>query len=168
MLIGLIIGASIFNFVQGLILKKIFGILIFLLSSNELLNILIKKQRVNLSPFSKFQSISWLIFSGIIHGIYACGGPFLVYYITRLQFNKQTFRSTLSLLWLILNAILTLNYINTGDINMETIKSSIILFPTLPAGIILGELIHHRISERTFNIFIFVLLLIAGISLLVK
>lgn len=166
MIIGLIFGIRIFNLVQGTILKKIFGILVFILSAIELRNIFKKKENQIIKPVSKIATVFWLFFSGLIHGIYACGGPFLVYYTSKLNLNKQVFRSTLSLLWLILNFILTLTYIKNANINLQTIKLSLLLLPTIPVAIFLGELVHHKINEKSFKIFIYLLLLVAGISLI--
>lgn len=166
MITGLITGIIIFNLVPGTVLKKVFGILVFTLATIELINIFKKKENITSKQMPYFLSVIIIFFSGIIHGVYACGGPFLVYYTSKLNLNKQTFRSTLSLLWLILNFFLTLTYIKNNNINIQTIKLSLMLLPTIPLAIFIGELVHHKINEKHFKIFIYLLLLIAGISLI--
>jgi len=172
--IGLVIGLMIFSILQGNTLKKIYGVLVLILSVRELYLISQKKKKekseesTEVKKLSGFESSLWLLGSGIIHGIYASGGPLLVYAMSSFQFNKATFRSNLSVIWLILNSILVVTYYQTGKITPETIKLSLMLLPVLPLGIFTGEMLHHRINETTFRTFIFSLLILAGITLVVK
>jgi uncharacterized membrane protein YfcA len=163
--LGLVIGLMIFSVLQGTTLKRIYGVLVFILSVRELLKISKNKEITVIKELSRFESSIWLLASGIIHGIYASGGPLLVYAMSSFSFTKSAFRSNLSVIWLILNSILVATYTQTGKINGETIKLSLMLLPILPLGILFGEMLHHRINERIFRTFIFSLLLLAGISL---
>jgi uncharacterized membrane protein YfcA len=163
--IGLVIGLMIFTILEGNTLKKIYGFLVIILSVRELYKISKKDLEKVPKKLSPAESSVWLISSGIIHGIYASGGPLLVYALSSFSFPKTVFRSNLSVIWLILNTILTFTYLKTGKINSETFKLTLLLLPILPLGIITGELLHHRINETVFRTFIFSLLLLAGISL---
>lgn len=164
--IGLVLGLMIFTILQGTTLKKIYGVLVIILSVRELLKISQKKEITVIKDLSKVESSIWLLASGIIHGIYASGGPLLVYAMSSFSFTKAAFRSNLSVIWLILNSILVCTYAQTGKISSETLKLSLMLLPILPVGILIGEMLHHRINEKVFRIFIFSLLLLAGISLI--
>ncbi len=163
--LGLIGGLIIFNILKSDTLKKIYGLLVILLSIRELYNLL-KKAKAEKKPMPTWKSSIWMVLSGIIHGIYASGGPLLVYSISSLQLSKQSFRVNLSVVWLILNLVLLTMYFQTGKITSETVKYSGMLLPVLPVGILFGELLHHRINERIFRIGVFSLLVIAGFSLI--
>jgi uncharacterized membrane protein YfcA len=166
--IGLVIGLLIFNVLQGNTLKKIYGVLVFILSVRELLKIRQQSEITIIKKLSATESTIWLLASGIIHGIYASGGPLLVYAMSSFSFTKAAFRSNLSVIWLILNSVLSVTYAQTGKINSETLKLSLMLLPVLPLGIFIGEILHHRINEKVFRTFIFSLLLLAGITLALK
>ncbi len=164
--IGLCIGIGAFHFFQGDLLKKALGILVILLSTIELKK-LFSKSTLQI-PFSKPKSIIYIIFAGISQGLYASGGPLLVYAISRINLSKEVFRSTLTALLLIMNTILTLTYLITGKMTFETCILSIMLLPFMMTGLFIGEILHRRIDEKEFKICVNILLLAAGIFLTVK
>lgn len=163
--VGLLLGIFVFQFIEGLLLKKIFGCLVVLLSLRQIFRL--SAQNVN-PPFTPNRASSlYILAAGIIHGIYASGGPLLVYAINRLGLNKTAFRSTLSSLWLILNIVLTSSYVITGKVNGTTLKSTAWLMPVVLVGLVLGEILHQHINEHTFKVFVFLILLLSGLSILV-
>jgi uncharacterized membrane protein YfcA len=44
----------------------------------------------------------------------------------------------------------------------------LLLIPTVPLGILVGEWVHHRVDERSFKMVVLVLLIAAAISLIVR
>ncbi|MFN4149993.1 MAG: TSUP family transporter [Candidatus Sericytochromatia bacterium] len=165
MLSGLIFGIFIFGFVKGLILKKIYGLLVLFLSIKEL-RILFSKQTENTKNFSKKEFNIWLLLSGIIQGIYASGGPLLVYALSSKKITKEFMRTNLAIIWLIMNSILLTNYIITNKINYETIKLSLLVLPVIPVGILIGDILHHKIDEQLFKKVVYSLLCVAGTIIL--
>jgi uncharacterized membrane protein YfcA len=165
MLSGLVFGIFIFGFVKGLILKKIYGLLVLFLSIKELI-ILFSKQTENTKNFSKKEFNIWLLLSGVIQGIYASGGPLLVYALSSKKITKEFMRTNLAIIWLIMNSILLTNYIITNKINYETIKLSLLILPVIPVGIIIGDILHHKIDEEIFKKVVYSLLCIAGTIIL--
>lgn len=164
--VGLVIGILLFTFIQGILLKRLFGILVILLSSKELVRIF--KNEVTPPKKAAVSSSIYILSAGIIHGIYASGGPLLVYAINKLGLTKSSFRSTLSSLWMTLNTVLTLFYIGSGKITMDTVKTTGMLLPIILVGLIIGEIVHRYINERFFKIFVFLLLFLSGISIVIK
>ncbi len=167
-IIGLPIGILIFNFVQSHLFKFAYGLFVLLFSVYELALTLSKQVDYKPRPLTPLKSTFFLILGGIVQGAYASGGPLIVYYVNRKISNKKNFRSTLSALWLILNIFLTINLIITKKINIESLKFSAALIPALLIGIVIGELLHFHISERKFRIFVLVILIIAGASLVIR
>lgn len=166
--IGLFLGILIFNFIESRTLKIAYGVFVFGFSIYELNRIFRTKEGGMLPELSRLKAIFVLFCGGIIHGIYASGGPLVVYYASRKLANKLNFRSTLSGLWLILNIFLFVSHVITGKTTLETLKASAMLIPSIVFGIAIGEMIHHRIGERSFRIFVFALLIVAGASLILK
>ena len=119
-------------------------------------------------PISRPASVAALLGAGVIHGIYASGGPMLVYAIGREGLTKKVFRSTLSMVWIVLNLILVARFLLAGDYDREVGLDILLLVPTVPLGILVGEWVHHRIDERRFRMAVLVLLIAAAISLVVR
>lgn len=110
----------------------------------------------------------WLVGAGFFQGLYAAGGPILVYYANREFETKGSFRSTLSAVWALLSAAMVAVYWLTGKITPQTLATSAELVPVLVAAIVAGERLHVRTSERAFRLAVLALLLVAGLSFLVS
>jgi uncharacterized membrane protein YfcA len=166
MLVGMAAGFAISGVVRGPGLKIAFGVLVLLLSSRELF-VLVKRRDEVRRPMGRPRTIAALLGAGVLHGIYATGGPLLVYAVGRLPLGKAALRATLTTMWLLLNAALTAMMIGAGRATEETLLHSAYFLPAIPVGIGLGELLHHRVDERRFRILLFALLAGAATVLIV-
>jgi len=164
--VGLLIGAAIFNLVHGQALELTYGAFVIFISIFELVRTRLADGPT--PPLTRLKAVPWLLGGGIVQGIYASGGPLIVYYASRKLLDKRVFRSTLSSLWLILNIILCGSHVLGGKVSTESLQASGCLIPSLAIGLVLGEILHHRIGERTFRQLVFALLVVAGVSLLIK
>ena len=54
-------------------------------------------------PLAKWLQWSMLGLGGFVHGLFGTGGPMIVYVVRRRLADKRAFRSTLAVLWLVLN-----------------------------------------------------------------
>ncbi|GAG22240.1 unnamed protein product, partial [marine sediment metagenome] len=104
--LGMPVGLFLFNTIDADSLKLAFGVFVLCFSTFELARLIRLKGKVTTKPLSAVKAAFWLVAGGIIHGLYASGGPMIVYYASRNLFNKRDFRSTLSGLWLILSIVL--------------------------------------------------------------
>ncbi|RME87226.1 MAG: sulfite exporter TauE/SafE family protein [Planctomycetota bacterium] len=165
-LIGMIPGMFLFEILPKKVLLSLLGSTVVFLAAFEILaNKKSKKEKVldNSMP-----SPLWLIGGGFIQGLYATGGPLLVYYLAKVIPAKKAFRTTISVLFLLLNSILLFKFISLGKINIQTLPTILILSPTLLIGIWTGEKLHNRIPETTFRYMVYWLLLIGGGILLLR
>jgi len=160
---GLLAGIIAFQYTEGDLLKKIFGILVILLSTRELFRLL--RNRHNPVALSNLGATACIAVAGIVHGIYASGGPLLIYAVSRLNLSKAVFRSTLAAVWLILSVILTASYMIGGQFTVDSMQFILMVLPVILTGILLGEWLHHRIDEDRFKIFVFAVLFFAGLSI---
>ena len=163
--IGLIAGLVAFLYVNGPVLEKIFGFLVMGLSLREINRILGHKQGQQV--LSNKTSAAYIVAAGFIHGIYASGGPLLIYAVSKQKLSKSVFRSTLSAVWLLFSIILTAFYLVSGKLTADSMQLIMILLPVIIIGIITGEWLHHRIDEYRFKIFVFAVLLFAGLSIII-
>ncbi|MGB9340296.1 MAG: sulfite exporter TauE/SafE family protein [Polyangiales bacterium] len=144
-----------------------FGVMVLALSARDLRQLRLGDASVD-KPISKPASVAALLGAGVIHGIYAAGGPMLVYAIGREGLSKKAFRSTLSMVWIVLNLVLITRFVLAGDYDREVALDVLLLVPTVPLGILLGEWVHHKVDERSFKMAVLVLLVAAAISLIVR
>lgn len=144
-----------------------FGLMVLTLSARDLHQLRVASAALG-KPVSKAASVSALFSAGIIHGIYASGGPMLVYAVGREGLTKKAFRSTLSMVWIILNLILVARFLLAGDYDRKVALDILLLVPAVPLGIMVGEWVHHKVDERRFKIVVLLLLIAAAISLIIR
>ena len=113
-------------------------------------------------------SVILLVLSGVVHGMFVCGGPLLVTYASGKLKDKDEFRGTLSAVWIILNGILFVSDIIGGSFDAPTVRLTLISAAVLAAALVAGNLISKKMSRKVFLILTYVLMLISGISLLIK
>ncbi len=164
--LGMPIGIYLFNYAPSEIIKPMLGFLVLVLAAYELWAAYRLKEKP--TPLVSWKAWLFLFSGGIVQGLYASGGPLVVYYSVREFENKSEMRSTLTALWLILNLVLLVSLLSSGKIDSESMKITCFMIPAVLLGFVVGDKLHHRVSEKSFRIFAYVLLLIAGTGLLVS
>lgn len=109
-----------------------------------------------------------LVLAGVIHGLYGSGGPLVVWAAGRRLTDKSRFRSTLAVLWLVLNLVLVGRYATLGRLDAGTLAVSGALVPVLIVAILLGDRIHGRVPQKPFRLAVDAVLLLAGVALVVR
>lgn len=107
-----------------------------------------------------------LVGAGVVHGLFATGGPLAVYALAGELPDKTRFRTTMSSLWLLFNGVLIASYVAAGTLTATTLRGSLWLVPAVPVGLVVGDFLHHRVPERGFRVAVNGLLLVAGCVLL--
>lgn len=167
-LLGMPVGLLLYYATDVTSLKWAFGAFVLVLSLLEINYLVRRAGNGALRPTASRQTILWLLGGGVIQGLWVSGGPLVAYWAGRNIADKKTFRSTLALLWLVLNAVLLITHLIGGTINADSARTSAILLPFLAAGIVLGEIVHSHLPERAFRIFVYVVLAFAGAAILLK
>jgi hypothetical protein len=106
--------------------------------------------------------------AGVVHGAYGTGGPLVVFVTGRDVPDKQAFRATLAMLWLVLNAVLVIGFVLHGWLGARTLGETVMLLPVVAGALALGEWCAARIPDRPFRAFGAALLGAAGLLLLVR
>ena len=117
---------------------------------------------------SKICDILILISAGLVHGMYVCGGPLLVCYLTKKAKKANVFRATCSTIWILLNGTIFITHIVSGAFTTKVIIDSLIAVPVLLLGMFVGSRLFNRISRDFFILLTYILLLIAGLSLFIN
>lgn len=163
---GLAVGFALARAVEGPALKLAFGALVAVFAARELVRI--ARPRAESAPLSGAAAAPIMVAAGVLHGIYATGGPLLVYAIGRSGLDKRRFRSTLAAVWLSLNLALTTAFAAAGRFSGQALPRLAVLVPVAALAIAAGEWGHRRVDERRFRTIVFSLLLIAGGSIVVR
>ncbi len=150
-------------------LKRALGVLVFALASRELWRLVPRPGGAGQPrklPGAVVLVVMWM--AGIVHGVFATGGPLLVYVTSRLGLDKHAFRATLTAVWLVLNSVLIARFAAEGRFTREIGQSVLWLAPAILMGIFLGEKLHKRVNEQRFRVAVYALLLAASLVLLVR
>ena len=158
MLIGTLVGYLAKPHLDAGLLRQLFGALIIWFAARELWRL---RHATPVPPRPNWLTNGLIGTAGITHGLFASGGPLLVYAVSGLQLDKSRFRATLITVWLTLNSALTVAFLVDGRLQ-PALPFVAAYLPVIFAGVYLGEKLHHRVSERHFRIAIYVLLLVTG------
>lgn len=109
-----------------------------------------------------------LLFSGIVHGIFVSGGPLIITYLSNHTKSKEEFRRTVSAVWIILNTIILVSDLLAGYYTPKTIRVQLCSIPFLFGGMFVGGILFKHMSQTLFTVLTYILLCIAGVSLLLK
>jgi hypothetical protein len=159
---GLAVGIGIRDLVNGRWLSVLFGVFVTIFSMIELDSLRKKAVRAPLPA----KGVPYLVAGGVVHGLFATGGPLVVYYAGRAIHSRAVFRSTLAILWLVLNIVLLTQLSLAGTYTMATLKSSAFLLPAALFGITLGEWM--PVADEAFHKPTFALLAITGLALVIR
>lgn len=164
---GMILGEAVkfyFTF-EGQLLYRILGITVIAFAVFNAYRFYSKKED---KAFGKAVSFLLLFLSGLVHGLFVCGGPLLVTYLSGKIKDKNEFRSTVSAVWVVLNFIIMLTDISSGLLTIDLLPMLLISAVMLTLAYFIGNLIYEKMSRSFFLQLTYVLMLISGISLLVK
>ena len=161
MLTGTLVGYAIKPWLDERLMRQIFGVLIVWFASRELWR-MHHAGETAVRPAWLTTGITGL--AGITHGLFASGGPLLVYALSGLAMNKASFRVTLIMVWLILDGTLMTAFALDGRL-APALPLVAVYLPVIGLGVWLGEWLHHRVSEQRFRLGVYVLLLVTGILL---
>lgn len=164
MLLGMPIGFAALRVAEERVLKMVFGAFVCLLAGLELWA---QRRRVAATqPLSTPKVISLLLGAGAFHGMYAAGGPMVVYVAGRDLPQKSTFRATLAVLWVALDALLLVGFAIDGTYDSAQLAKVGLLLAPLGLGMLVGEWLHSRLDDDLFVRLVYIGLLLSGIMLI--
>ena len=156
---GFLGGLALFRLGDPAWLKRSFGGFVVVLSLVEL------ARRGTPPPLSVWARRAILVGAGVVHGLFATGGPLVVWVVGREGGGKAQFRATLAAVWLCFGVGLVGSYVVSGTVTATTLGTSAVLLLPLVGGLLLGEWLHLRVPPAPFRAAVFVLLLGAGMVL---
>jgi len=146
------------------LLKTLLGVLIIWFAAREFWRLL---RNVTTPPHPPWLSRSLTFAAGITHGLFASGGPLLVYAMAGRQLHKGSMRASLVTVWFSLNVGLTVAFALDGTL-IPALPQVAAYLPVLATGYFLGEFLHHRLDEHRFRQVVYVLLIVTGAALILR
>lgn len=163
MLTGTLVGYGVRPFLDAALMRQIFGLFVLWFALRELWRMRGTTLPSALPPWLA-RAITFL--AGITQGLFASGGPLLVYAMAGSTLDKSRFRATLAAVWVSLNVVLSCAFFLDGSL-VPALPRIASYLPVLFIGVWIGETLHHRVSEQHFRKAIFGLLLVTGTLLLI-
>jgi uncharacterized membrane protein YfcA len=164
MVAGTLTGYILTPWLGAGILKVLFGVLVVWFAGKELWRLFgghVAK------PHGLVTSRIITFGAGITHGLFASGGPLLVYALAGIQLDKSRTRATLLTVWFTLNLTLSVLYLFDGSL-IASADRLVWYLPLLVVGVLVGEFLHHRLNEERFRQAVYSVLLITGLLLILR
>lgn len=158
-LIGLICGIFIYLYLSIQLLKIAVGALILMLTGLLILKLTIERTKNR-------DFISGGI-SGLLTTSIGVPGPPLLLYFSGARIDQTTLRSTTLAYYLFVYSVSLVLQISFGGTSKETWIHSLIAIPPLFVGVILGQLLFKWMSQKTFRIITYIILMFTGVYLLI-
>lgn len=166
-LIGFPLGLFVFQTSDTALLQRMLGAVVAVLGLAELL-----RARGNSAaegrPLPRGASRGLLISGGFVQGLFASGGPLVVYVLSRRGLEKGAFRATLCLLWVLLNSVLLVSYGLSGRIDQASLQLTAWVVLPMVLGLFYGQHLHSRMHLTAFRRAVDIVLLASGVVLLVR
>ncbi len=162
MLVGTLLGVVWQPWLSGALLKAFFALLVLWFALRELWR---AARGIAVRQRPPWWARGWVVMAGVSHGLFASGGPLLVYALAGVALDKARFRATLILVWFVLNSVLTLVFLYQGRLQPQ-LGLVLAYLPLIPLGVVLGEWLHRRVDEAAFRLWIYRLLVLAALALL--
>lgn len=160
LILGTIIGAYFLIHLSNNLLKPLFGIIVIGFG----LNLIIKHHH----PTHNHLHQGWGVLSGLLGGttggLFGMDGPILVMYLSR-TLQKASFRATLTTIFLVSSLWRGTIYLYGGILEWDKVLFALSMVPFLIVGILIGSRFQNALDQRSFNIIIGVVLMIAGVML---
>ena len=161
-ILGFPIGIYLFDIVNTYVLKKALGVFITISASVQLYKLFVATRESRFNPLN----YAYLFLGGVVHGVFATGGPLVVLYSAKKLPDKGEFRATMCLLWTTLNFGLICRFFSSGALTAQIGYDILLLIPSLVLGLIVGEKIHKKIKDVVFKKITFAMLFVIGIVMI--
>ena len=160
MLGGTLLGYLLQNGLADNLLKLLLGLLIVWFACRESWRLW---RGTSVQPHPRWLNRVLTLGAGISHGLFASGGPLLVYAMAGTTLDKQRLRASMLCVWFTLNSSLTLLLWSQGRLAQG--QQLLWFIPLLVIGVLVGEYLHHRVNEQRFRQMVYGLLAVTGVLL---
>ena len=164
-LVGFPVGLFVFQSMDTAHLQRLLGAVVAALAGVELL----RPGRAGVNrPLPPAASRALLVSGGFVQGLFASGGPLVVYVLSRRALDKGAFRATLCLLWVLLNSVLLVSYGLSDRLDEASLRLTAWAVLPMFVGLNLGQRLHVGLALTGFRRAVDVVLLVSGVVLVLR
>lgn len=171
---GLFIGSKLFYSMDPAVAKIAIGALITFIALMNIYKSIIKplvlKKPEQENPVDttgkKILRYGCLALGGIVHGAFNIGGPLITVYTIYAVKDKESFRNTMTWVWLVLNCINAFNQLRNGAWTPRLAGALAVGLPMAVVGFVLGIYFLKKINKETFLRIVYCVLLFVGANML--
>ena len=162
-LVGLGLGALVFQHMQADVVRFLIGVLALFFVAQFLM-----QRRKATSSKATPTAIVWFLgaLSGFASFVAHAGGPPVKGYLLSQNLDKTVFVGTNTVFFFSLNSIKTLAYGSAGMLNPQSLTVSLLIAPCLFLGVFIGTRLHHVVDQAVFVKIVYGFLTLAGAKLL--
>ena len=162
-IIGSIPGVFMLKNVNTSIIKLIFGVVVIVLG----LEMLLREYSKNRGKSSRILLAIIGVASGVLCGLFGVGA-LLAAYVSRVTDDSQSFKANISAVFIVDNTFRIILYSTLHILTLDTLKRGLILIPFVLIGLIAGMKCSSIMNKNLAKKITAVLLVISGISLVIK
>lgn len=158
MAVGMVAGYALYAVCPVRPLQQCYGVVIMLIA---IINLVHPVQ----GRLPQALMVLILLAAGVMHGMFVSGGALLVVYAAAMIPGKDEFRATVASVWVVLNSVLLVTQIASGQVTSHALMLTGLGLPALALAIALGSWLARRISQQGFLRLSYALLLVSGASI---
>lgn len=162
--LGMVLGILVRGLANERLLLLLLGIFIMAVAVVELAGLYVRRRAAG--PLPGWLAVPIVIAGGIFQGLFATGGPPIVYFAGREMHEPAQFLSTISVLWLVLNAVLFSTMWAAGQAGTQSLLMAATVLPGFIAGVAIGSLV--KVEALTFKVLTWAVLFVVGLIQLVR
>lgn len=163
-LVGLAIGTATFRFLDASMIRLIIGTIAVGFTIQYWLGRMVAAREARTTD--RLRGSFWGAVSGFTSFIAHASGPPMSVYLLPQRMDKTRFLATTIIFVLFMNYLKLIPYAWIGQFSAENLRTSLVLLPLAPAGMILGIWLHRIVPEDVFYRICYLLLCLAGLKLL--
>ena len=161
-LAGDMLGVLLLKNVDVTAMKMVFGVVLILLSVEQLWRELRGKPGKTAHPAPM---LMLGISAGVLCGMFGVGA-LLAAYFARVTTDDAAYKGTMSVIFTVENFFRVIAYSVTGLLTLQSLQNAAMLLPFMGVGLFLGIRLSSRMNPRAMRLVITVMLLISGLPLL--
>lgn len=161
-LLGVVCALYLFKTVDAQMLRKALGVFVICYGLYSLVQVGESRQR------SRWWALPAGGLGGLVGTLFGTGGPFYVIYLRLRALDMSVFRATVATIFIIDGGLRIGGYLVSGFYTRQTMLAFALALPVMGIALFLGGRVHTSISPRTFQRGIGVLLMVSGVSLLMR
>jgi uncharacterized membrane protein YfcA len=160
--VGVIAGLYFFRTVDPVVLSHLLGVFVILYAVYSLLS------KDDAHRISALWAAPAGGLGGLVGTLFGTGGPFYVVYLKHRGLPKTQFRATFATIFLVDGAGRLAGYLVGGYFDRDWLVLAAMALPVMALGLYWGGHLHTNISQRQFQVAVSLLLVVSGISLLLR